>query len=83
MWQLVAPRKWDIYLNIGLAVSFIDLIVMQETDQHLKALKSIKKDYPKARYICACRASRARLTDGIEVLPWQKLFSELELELGN
>jgi len=41
-------------------------------EEHLKNLKRLMSDYPKARFIVLCQESAARLVDGIEVLPWKQ-----------
>lgn len=48
-------------------------------ESHLLHLTSLKKDFPKHRYICICQEPVARMQSGIEILPWQSVFLELGL----
>lgn len=45
----------------------------------LKGLKSFGRDFPEASLLCAAPVPRARLVDGIKVVPWQDIFSILEI----
>jgi uncharacterized protein len=40
-------------------------------DQHLRGLKSVKKDFPNAELFIFSREKYPRLKDGIHILPWQ------------
>lgn len=43
------------------------------TDDDLKHLKGYRKDFPAdAKAICLSREARARVVDGIQILPWQE-----------
>jgi uncharacterized protein len=46
---------------------------------HLKNLITLKKEFPKTRCICLCQEQQARTIEGIEILPWREVFSELGL----
>jgi len=46
---------------------------------HLKGLKSFRQDFPEADFYCAAPVPRQRIVDGIKIIPWQEIFSVLEL----
>lgn len=45
--------------------------------RHIEHLKLIKQEQPLSRAICVSRESRARVSDGVEILPWQMFFETL------
>lgn len=45
----------------------------------LRGLKSFGRDFPEASLFCAAPVPRARLLDGIKIVPWQDIFGFLEL----
>lgn len=40
-------------------------------------LRSFKEIVPKARLICLCNATRLRIVDDIEILPWKDFLDEM------
>ena len=44
---------------------------------HLKNLKIIREDYPKATFMVLCQEDSARLIDGIKIMPWQQGIKEI------
>lgn len=48
-------------------------------DSHLRSLKSVKKDFPKAELFIMCKERTPRIVEGIKVLPWQECITELGL----
>lgn len=45
----------------------------------LKGLRSFGRDFPDAALYCAAPVPRARLLEGIKIVPWQDIFGILEL----
>jgi predicted AAA+ superfamily ATPase len=53
-------------------LTFIEVKATEDVrPQHLEHLALLKRDFPEARALCICREPRARLAQGIEILPWQ------------
>lgn len=48
-------------------------------ESHVKSLAHFASDFPKARLICACLASRPKMLGRVEVLPWQIALREIGL----
>ncbi|HOI41319.1 MAG TPA: ATP-binding protein [Elusimicrobiales bacterium] len=46
---------------------------------HLRGLKSFGRDFPDASLFCVAPVPRARLLDGIKIVPWQELFGLIGL----
>jgi predicted AAA+ superfamily ATPase len=46
---------------------------------HLKGLKSFRQDFPKAALYCVAPVPRVRIVNGITILPWQEIFTVLDL----
>ncbi|MCC6221663.1 MAG: ATP-binding protein [Deltaproteobacteria bacterium] len=68
---LQAPREKTVFLEIKSS--------KQLSERHLAGLLSVRRDYPDNRYLCACREEHPRVYEGVEILPWQQVFSELGL----
>ncbi len=63
------PGQQDIFIEIKSAERI--------ADGHLNALKSLRKDFPKYRYLCLSRDPISRVEDGIEILPWDEGIREI------
>jgi hypothetical protein len=48
------------------------------TEDHLKHLIAVHRDYPEYRKICICREENPRMHQGIEILPWEVAVMEFE-----
>ena len=46
---------------------------------HLKGLKSFRQDFPEAECYCAAPVPRQRIADGIKIVPWEEIFSILDI----
>lgn len=58
--------------------TFVEIKATEKvTDSHLGALKALRKDFPKYRYVCLSRDSISRVQDGIEILAWEQGIQEL------
>jgi predicted AAA+ superfamily ATPase len=44
---------------------------------HLKHLKSFKKDFKEAEFICACDISKKENHEGIQILPWREALTKI------
>jgi predicted AAA+ superfamily ATPase len=49
-------------------------------DRHLKHLKSFKKDFLNANYVCVSDENKSRTLDGILITPWKNAFKVLKLD---
>jgi predicted AAA+ superfamily ATPase len=57
----------------GIPDTFVEIKATEKvTEEHIKTLKLLKKDFPKHRYFCLSRDPIARQEEGIEVVPWQE-----------
>lgn len=62
----------------GTPDTFVEIKASEQvTDKHLTALKALRKDFPKYRYICLSRDPISRTDSGIEILPWKEGMKEL------
>ena len=50
-------------------------------DEHLKSLRQLGADIPESECFCLCQEPRAKLVDGIHVLPWRDGLVELGITL--
>lgn len=49
------------------------------SDDHLRALRMVKNDFPNAELLLLCQDNIPRLIDGVHVLPWRLGLERLGL----
>jgi predicted AAA+ superfamily ATPase len=62
----------------GVPDTFVEIKATEKvTEAHYAGLRSLRKDFPKYRYLCLSRDPISRIEDGIEVLPWTEGIKDL------
>jgi predicted AAA+ superfamily ATPase len=77
-WRLASGIEVDFVIG-NMAVAIEAKATTRITSDHLKGLRHLHQDHPRARRIVVCLESKRRTTDdGIEVLPVKAFIAELQ-----
>jgi len=77
-WRLASGIEVDVIVG-NMAVAIEAKATAKITADHLKGLRHLRADHPKARRVAVCLEPRRRVTeDGIEILPVSAFTEELE-----